>query len=234
MFAEHTKRIMLNGENSMNFKTIGIGIAVTCGTFAVGSTLGISPAQAAFLNIVGTSDFLNGNSNAPATDTIFFKNSKVESFGGSLFSALTVGSKVNVSNVNLSNPTGVTTSGTETTAKYTGNAVNPNSFLSFLSDPGLTFKIDNPFKVTRNRDSYFKTTDAKFNFTGAFYKNGTFLSKGIATGNEINGVPGSYSMTINANVPEPLTILGSITALGMGAALRKKQAQKLAKQKVTA
>lgn len=222
-------------EKIMNFKTIGIGIALTCGTFAVGSTVGVSPAQAAFLNIVGTSDFEFGNQNTPANETIWFKNSKVESFGGALFAGLTEGSKVTVSDVKLTNPTAITTSGTETTAKYTGNAINPNPFLSFLSDPSLTFKIDNPFTVTRNRDSAFNTTDAKFNFFGAFYKGGTFLSKGIVTGNEIYGAPGSYSMTINTpDVPEPLTILGSITALGMGAALRKKQAQKQAREKVTA
>ncbi|MDZ7958666.1 MAG: PEP-CTERM sorting domain-containing protein [Aulosira sp. DedQUE10] len=215
----------------MAFKTIGLGIALTCGTFAVGSTL--SPAQAAFINIVGTSNFLNGSQNSPTSDKITFSNSKVESLGGSLFSALTEGSGVNVSAVNLTNPTNIQVDGTETKAKYTGTSTNP--FLTFLSDPGLSFQINNPFDVTRTRESDFTTTSAKFSFLGAFYKGGQFLSKGIVTANEVNGVPGSYSMTIKSqDVPEPFTILGSITALGMGVAMKKKQIQRLKKEKVTA
>jgi hypothetical protein len=216
---------------SMNFKSIGLGLALTCGTLAIGSTL--SPAQAAFINVVGTSDFANGSENTPLNDTITFSNSKVESFGGSLFSALTVGSKVNVKSVSLTNPTNIQVDGTETKARYTGTSANP--FLTFLGDPGLSFQINNPFNVSRTRDSAFTTTSATFSFLGAFYKGGQFLSKGIVTANEVNGVPGSYSMTIKSeDVPEPLTILGSITALGMGTALKNKQAKKQSKEKVRA
>ncbi|BAY99168.1 hypothetical protein NIES37_31470 [Tolypothrix tenuis PCC 7101] len=215
----------------MAFKTIGLGLALTCGTFAVGSTL--APAQAAFINIVGTSNFLNGGQNSPATDTISFSNGKVESFGGALFSGLALNSKVNVASVNLANPTNIQVDGAETKAKYTGTSSNP--FLTFLGDPGLTFQINNSFSVTRTRDTDFNTTSAKFNFLGAFYKNGQFLSKGIVTPNEITGKSGSFSMTIESqDVPEPFTILGSVTALGMGVALKKKQIQKLKKEKVTA
>ncbi|MBD2193930.1 MULTISPECIES: PEP-CTERM sorting domain-containing protein [Calothrix] len=214
----------------MNFKTISIGIAVTCSAFAVGSTFGVSPAQAAFLNIVGTSDFLNGGQKSPTTDTIFFKNSKVESFGGALFSGLTLNSQVNVSSVKLTNPTNITTLGSRTIADYTGTSSNP--FITFTSDPALSFKINNPFEATRTRNSARNTTRAGFDFLGAFYKNGKYVSTGVLTANEISGKPGSYSMTIN--VPEPLTILGSVTALGMGVALKKKQVQNLAKKKVTA
>jgi hypothetical protein len=207
----------------MNFKILSIGIATTCGTLAVGSTL--SPAQAAWINVVGSANFANANQNAPSSDTITFTSSTVESFKGSLFSALTVDSAVNVADVKLA--------ATASPNNYTGTSTNP--FITFDKDSDLKFVIDNPFNVTRTRTTIdkFTSTSALFNFTGAFYKNGKQLSEGILTANTINKLPGSYSMTIKT-VPEPLTILGSITALGMGAALRKKQAQKQTKENVTA
>ncbi|MBD2356820.1 PEP-CTERM sorting domain-containing protein [Tolypothrix sp. FACHB-123] len=210
----------------MNFKTLSIGIAVTCGTLTVGSTL--SPAQAAWINIVGSAQFEKANSNAPASDKITFTSSTVESFKGSLFSALAVDSTVEVAPINLA-----AIAATPSPNDYTGTSSNP--FIKFTNDPDLKFLINNPFNVTRARTTIdnFTSTSALFNFTGAFYKNGTYLSEGILTANTVNKLPGSYSLTIKT-VPEPLTILGSITALGMGAALRKKQAQKHANEKVTA
>ncbi|MBD2356821.1 PEP-CTERM sorting domain-containing protein [Tolypothrix sp. FACHB-123] len=220
----------------MSFKTISMGVALTCGTLAVGSSLGVSPAQAAFVNFTGTANFTNGNSNTPSSDKITFTNSKVESAGGSLFAGL-VNTGVTVAAVELTNRTNVVNGGSYYSANYKGKTTNP--FVEFLSNPSLKFIIDEDFTVTRIRTPANSTlgtlasTAAFFNFKGAFFNGNTYLSSGILTANKIQGTPGSYSLTI-ATVPEPLTILGSITALGMGVALKKKQVQNLAKKKVTA
>ncbi|MBD2201122.1 PEP-CTERM sorting domain-containing protein [Calothrix sp. FACHB-1219] len=216
----------------MNFKTIGVGIALTCGTLAVGSTL--APAQAAsingILNISGSGLFVNGPQATPsATDTIKFDptDSRVTNSSTGTFAGYK-GQNVLISDIALAlnsfNPTA-----TGSNAKYSGTA--SNAFIKF-SD-GLKFNIKNPFEVDK-----FSINDTAIgvikDFTGTFVKNGSALGKGVFTVNQFEQ-DGSFSMTIKAtNVPEPLTILGSVTALGMGVALKKKQVQNLAKKKVTA
>ncbi|BAY22539.1 hypothetical protein NIES2100_23020 [Calothrix sp. NIES-2100] len=217
----------------MNFKTISIGIALTCGTFAVGSSL--APAQAAsingILNISGAGSFVNGPEKTPlANDTIKFDptDSKVTNSSTGTFASY-IGQNVIISDIALALKSFTSTS-TGSEANYSGTA--SNAFLKF-SD-GLVFNVNNPFDVTKK--SINKTAIGVIEqFTGTFVKNGSVKGDGVITLNQFRK-NGSFSMTLDAQeVPEPLTILGSITALGMGAALRKKQAaQKLAKQKVTA
>lgn len=217
----------------MNFKTIGVGIALTCGTLAVGSTL--APAQAAsingILNISGSGLFVNGPEITPsATDTIKFDptDSRVTNSSTGTFAGYK-GQNVLISDIALAlkSFTPIGTTGSE--AKYSGTA--SNAFIKF-SD-GLEFNIDNPFDVTKT--SINKTAIGVIQqFTGTFVKKGSALGDGVITLNQFRK-DGSFSMTLDAkDVPEPLTILGSITALGMGVALKKKQVQNLATKKVTA
>ncbi|MBD2339474.1 PEP-CTERM sorting domain-containing protein [Calothrix sp. FACHB-156] len=214
----------------MAFKTIGLGLALTCGTFAVSNTINVSSAQAASLgrvNIAGSANFVNGaEKNPAATDTLKFgTDSRVTNSSNGMFAGY-VGQNVTISDIALK-LISFTPLGNGSIATYSGQAQNP--FIKFAD--GLIFNIDNPFDVT-------KTSSGKFasgimpRFTGSFVKGNSLLGEGLLTVNQIKS-DGSFSMTAEA-VPEPFTILGSVTALGMGVALKKKQIQKLKKEKATA
>jgi hypothetical protein len=227
----------------MNFKTIGMGVALTCGSMAVGSAFSVAPAQAATIsgtvNITGNAIFKNGNEynkNTPAPgESVKFSSAKVQndSTTGSFTSY--IGQAVTIPQIFLTFIPGSTTTGLfgEKIHQYTADVSTFNPLITF-SD-GLKFEVQNPFKVIKGSfNDASKTVSAGSNlFTGKFINQyDKVVGSGLFTINQQNK-NGTFSMTVSA-VPEPLTILGSITALGMGAALRKKQAQKQAREKVTA
>lgn len=217
-------------ETIMAFKTIGLGLALTCGTFAVSNTINVSSAQAVSLgrvNIAGSANFVNGaETNPAATDTLrFLTDSKVTDSSNGMFAGY-VGQNVTISDIALK-LISFTSLENGSLATYSGQAKNP--FIQFAD--GLIFNINNPFKVTKISDDTFASGSMP-RFTGSFVKGNTLLGSGLLTVNQIKS-DGSFSMTAEA-VPEPFTILGSVTALGMGVALKKKQIQKLKKDKVRA
>ncbi|BAY89616.1 MULTISPECIES: PEP-CTERM sorting domain-containing protein [unclassified Tolypothrix] len=215
----------------MAFKTIGLGLALTCGTFAVSNTVNVSSAQAFSLgrvNIAGSANFVNGaEKNPAATDTIKFDatDATVKKSSNGMFAGY-IGQNVTISDIALK-LISYTSSGDGSVANYSGQANNP--FIQFAD--GLIFNISNPFEVTKTSSGTF-AFGIMPKFTGSFVKDKTFLGNGLLTVNQIQS-DGSFSMTAEA-VPEPFTILGSVTALGMGVVLKKKQIQKLKKEKVTA
>ncbi|BAY61314.1 hypothetical protein NIES22_13790 [Calothrix brevissima NIES-22] len=235
----------------MNFKTISIGLAATCSTLAVGSTFGVAPTQAAtitgIVNITGNAVFKNGNEYGKDTpkagETITFSEAKVndKTTTGSFTSY--IGQSVTIPKILLSFISGSTKTGSfgETIHEYTSLASSFNPFITF-SD-GLKFEVKDPFKIIKGsfNDPAKKSVYAGSNsFSGNFIdQNNNVIGSGLFTLQQQkikkNAPAGSFSMTISAHdVPEPLTILGSVTALGMGVALKKKQVQNLAKNKVTA
>ncbi|MBW4562832.1 MAG: PEP-CTERM sorting domain-containing protein [Mojavia pulchra JT2-VF2] len=227
----------------MNFKTIACGIALTCGAFALSSTLNVSPAQAVsingILNVAGSGYFANGPEKTPAaTDTIKFStpgtkpivDSKVTASSTGFFASYT-GQIVSISDIDLTLNGTPTTTATGSIANYIGSATNP--FIKF-SD-GLIFDIQNPLNVIKTSLTSTSTKSAYGvlpSFTGYFRKGDSVLGEGLLTVNQIKQ-NGSFSLTAEA-VPEPLTILGSATALGLGAALKKKYAKKQNKEKAVA
>ncbi|WP_166507533.1 PEP-CTERM sorting domain-containing protein [Nostoc sp. 106C] len=218
----------------MNFKSIGLGIALTCGTLSLGSTVGVSQAQAATVgsaNFAGLLSFQNQSQVNPLTETLKFSNpgtvlSADGIFAGSTNVTIGTGNPYSlllnkISNVNA------------TSALYTAN-------LASITDPFLTFSNGIKFQVT-SISNFLRTTESNttsidgFSIAGKFYNGVNAVADGAITGQQKKGAIGSYSYSIVAtDVPEPLTILGSATALGFGAALKKKYAKKQSKEKAMA
>ncbi|MBD2385871.1 PEP-CTERM sorting domain-containing protein [Cylindrospermum sp. FACHB-282] len=216
----------------MNFKKyISGGAAFAGSALILSSTLAVAPAQAASIygtvNISGSATFANPNEAAPATDTIKFLTSVVDTTTTGSFTSL-IGTSATVSDVNLVKSGSSSTMGSWTATSYTGTASNP--LIQFAN--GLKFDINNSFNVLRLATSGF-TLAATEPFSGTFYNSsGVAVGNGLFTVNSI-GSQGSYSATIEA-VPEPFTILGSATALGFGAFLKKKRAEKQKQATVSA
>jgi hypothetical protein len=205
----------------MNFnKYIGGGAALASSALILSTTLAVAPAQAVSLNgtinLSGSAAFAKPNQVAPATDTIKFLTSIVDNTTTGSFVSL-IGTSAVMSDINLvkTGPSGPLFNATP----YTGTVANP--FIQFAN--GLKFDISNSFNVLRAAGGGF-TLAASQPFLGTFYGNGVALGDGVFTVNAL-GTQGSYSATIEA-VPEPFTILGSATALGFGAFLKRKRAQK--------
>ncbi|BAY30715.1 hypothetical protein NIES2107_25630 [Nostoc carneum NIES-2107] len=226
----------------MAFKTIGLGLALTCGTFAVGSTL--APAQAFSLNgslaIEGVADLGPKNTN-PATTSITWasstSNGKVGYADGD-FSTL-VGKSVTLQNLLLSLRAIPTPAG----SNYDFSAVP--KFIDFgnVTLKGITSNLyfdlnaGSLERLAKSNSVTINTPDDP-GISGLFKFNGQTVAKGEISGNRTfysGGSSGISTISLAAEeVPEPFTILGSVTALGMGVALKKKQIQKLKKGKVTA
>lgn len=232
----------------MNFKTISIGLAATCGTLAVGSTLGVSSAQAASItgvvNITGNAVFTNGNEYGKITpktgEEITFSEATVNDKKTTGSFASYIGESVTIPKILLSFISGSTATGFfgETIHQYTSLASNFN-LVEFNN--GLRFEVEDPLKIVKGSFADKISVSAGSNlFSGKFIdQKNNVIGSGLFTlqqQKDEKGLPaGSFSMTISAkDVPEPLTILGTVTALGMGVALKKKQVQNLAKKKVTA
>ncbi|ASC69557.1 hypothetical protein XM38_004840 [Halomicronema hongdechloris C2206] len=91
---------------------------------------------------------------------------------------------------------------------------------------GLTFALTSPVQVV----DLFESGPLTAFFTdkplrGQFIFGDTTTAAGLLTAQQVPGA-GSYSMSITTEpVPEPLTILGSTSALAMGALLKRRQAR---------
>ncbi|WP_330203075.1 PEP-CTERM sorting domain-containing protein [Cyanobacterium sp. Dongsha4] len=102
---------------------------------------------------------------------------------------------------------------------YNGTTSDP--FITFAN--GVKFAADNPISTILNFSG-----DGQIDipsFTGTFYNGTTALGQGVLSAQKLAN--GSYSMTIEASpVPEPLTILGTGLALGLGGLFKSKQSKK--------
>jgi hypothetical protein len=204
-------------------KFIGAGVALAGSTLVLGSTLSAAPAQAytltegSTIDITGSGQLLNAGVLNPVSDVILLAQSAVTKTTGG-FSDIT--GLVTTSNINLNTKLSTDAFG----SIYSSSAVT-NPLFSFAG--GLKFFVDNPFNVTRSTNGAVVFIER---FTGTFVGNGSATAKGILTLQEF-GNGGSYSATV-AVAPEPLTILGTATALGFGAFLKsakkKKQDQEIA------
>ncbi|WP_179198027.1 PEP-CTERM sorting domain-containing protein [Nostoc sp. T09] len=221
----------------MNFKSIGLGIALTCGTLTLGSTVGVSQAQAATVgsaNFAGLLSFKNQSQVNPDTETLYFSNPgnvlKAKGiFAGSTTVTIGTGNPYSLLLNKISNSS-------PTSALYTAN-------LASITDPFLTFSNGIKFQVT-GISNFLRTTNSdttsisNLSIAGKFYNGVNAIADGAITAQQKDGDldnVGSYSYSIVAkDVPEPLTILGSATALGFGTVLKKKYAKKQSKEKVMA
>jgi len=232
-------------EKFMNFKSIGFGIALTCGTLAVGSTL--APAQAATIvgtaNFSGLLSFANESLTNPTTETLQFTNpggvlSATGIFASSTDVTIGSGDPYSLQLTKIANISTNSASYSITSPVTPASPISP--FLTFNN--GIEFQatsIGNIVRRTINTSDGVITGVDAFSIIGNFYNGATAIGSGSLTAQQINSpggtASGSYSYSIQAqSVPEPFTILGSVTALGMGAALKKKQAQKQIQEKVTA
>lgn len=196
-------------------------------TFLSASVLGaatvamvtVAPVQAASItgvvNIVGSADLDRFNV-APLTDTVEFLDETVISPSTGTFAAY-IGNSVAISDVAIA---AILSTPLDTT-DYTGTATNP--FIDFGG--GLTFEIDNPLSVIRNRSSAGVVIVSFPEFTGKFKQSGEVVGSGFFSVNQMRGEDGSFSMTVQA-VPEPLTMLGAGAAAAFGAGFKRKLAQK--------
>ncbi|MDZ8050831.1 MAG: PEP-CTERM sorting domain-containing protein [Aulosira sp. ZfuVER01] len=221
----------------MNFKSIGLGIALSCGTFAVGSTVGLSQAQAATIgnaDFAGLVSFQNKSQVNPLTETLNFKNPGTVLDASGIFTGAT---EVVIGSGNpyslLLNKISGSESGTSALYKVADFNSVPTTFLSFNN--GLKFEVTSISNFLRTTNLNSTTIDG-FSIAGKFY-NGSVnaIADGAITAQVKKGAYGSYSYSIVAtDVPEPLTILGSATALGFGTMLKKKYSKKQSKEKAIA
>ncbi len=225
----------------MNFKSLGLGIALTCGTFAVGNTIAMSPAQAFNLNgtisVQGPAE-LGPTGNNPASTAITWLTSinqpKVNEATGDFSSLLN--RLVTIQNLPLNRIGSASNQNT-----YSFNAIT--SFIDFGSltlngeTNNLTFDLD-AGTLNRSAKANTVTVDTSNNFpfgiSGVFKFGDDTVGIGELNGNRSfgNGSSGTTTISLTAQpVPEPLTILGSATALGLGTVLKRKSSKKQNKEK---
>ncbi len=196
----------------------------------------IAPAQALSLNgsltLTGTAVFGNPNEAAPQQDTLGFTFNRVENDASGDFSSLAglASPPISIQTLNLNrmslpqNPVpGVTTS------LYNFSPSN-NPFIDFgnqdLFNTGvqsLTFNID-PGIAQRNffSNTSFNTINLT-EVTGTFFYGGNSIGKGSLSASRAGNSNG-YEITLSAEpIPEPFTILGSLSALAVGTLLKKEQ-----------
>ncbi|WP_208821706.1 PEP-CTERM sorting domain-containing protein [Tolypothrix sp. PCC 7910] len=223
----------------MAFKTIGLGLALTCGTFAVGSTL--APAQAFSLNgtvaVDGTANLGPTKTNPANTQIQWTSSGTVRQATGD-FSTL-LGNNVTLQNLALSLRSTLTAAG----SNYDFSAVPKFIDFGTVTLKGITSSLSFDLsagslqRIAKNNSVTINTPEDP-GISGFFKFNGQTVARGELSGNRTFNSSGSSGVTTislaTEEVPEPFTILGSVTALGMGVALKKKQIQKLKKEKVTA
>ncbi|BAY06965.1 PEP-CTERM sorting domain-containing protein [Calothrix sp. NIES-2098] len=227
----------------MNFKSIGLGITLTCGTLAVGNSLTMSPVQAFSLSgtvsLYGRADLGTNTSNPLSTAITWLKQPRVEEGTGDFFNL--EDQPVTIKNLPLTLKAGEVAGNKNT---YTFNAVT--SFIDFGSyslngqTKKLTFDLD-AGKLTRtiqtNGVEVGTVNNLPFGLSGKFLFGDETVATGSLSGNrsflgsDSSGLT-TISLTTQA-VPEPLTILGSATALGFGTTLKKKYGKKQNKEKTT-
>lgn len=221
-------------ETKMAVNKLGIGLALACGTLAVGANFA-APAQASGLtgtvNITGVSDFQNSDFVPPANDVVKFSNAKVEASSTGIFTSY-IGQGVTLSNITLTSPTDVSVTPLTTSATYSASA--PNPFITFGDN--LRFIVDNPFDFNRvaTRLSNVNLFSGSALFSGIFQNSaGENMGLGLVTLQEIRN-NGSFSLTLDVipnpgtgtEIPEPATVFGLTTVLAAGYLSRKKLATK--------
>lgn len=222
----------------MNFKSLGLGIALTCGTFALSSTINASQTQAATISkaeFAGVFSIENQSQVNPATETLNFRNPGIVLDANGVFDgATTVNIGTGLGNNSpfslLLNRSDVIDS---TSATYTANLGSLSNAL-FSFNNGVQFYatgIANFVRSTREGT----TAITAFKIPGTLSNGFNGEAFGSFSGQNLPGVStGSVSFSLVAqDVPEPLTILGSATALGLGAVLKKKSTKKQNKEKAT-
>jgi hypothetical protein len=219
----------------MAVNKLGLGLALACGTLAVGANFA-APAQASGLtgpfstvNITGVSDFQSSSFKPPASDVVKFTNAKVETSSTGIFEKY-IGQGVTLSDIKLTSPTNISITNTKTTATYSASA--PNPFIEF--DKNLKFIVDNPFEFERVAtklifvDTFSGSAQLQGTFVNAFDEK---LGVGLVTLQELkdpsNFSQGSFSLTLTTDLvgkptPEPATVFGLTTVLAAGYLSRKK------------
>ena len=203
---------------NLNLGTSLIVATVTAATVAV------APAQAA---VIGVGDVLNisGQSTFPldadlANLTLDFLTGDVgDNSTGGFFQSYVVGGETLdfVSDIDL------TRVGGPNSTLYQGVATNP---LLTFSD-GVQFVADNPFEVVRSATGNNGVALTFNPFSGEFVNaQGATLAKGLFSAQQFFNADGSYSMTISAEVPEPLTTMGTGLALAFGGLFQRKNSRK--------
>jgi len=211
----------------MAVNKLGLGLALACGTLAVGANFA-APAQASGLtgtvNITGVSNFKSSSFAPPANDVVTFSHAKVQKSSTGIFASY-IGQGVTLSDIKLTSPTVVSATPVRTIATYSASA--PNPFIQFGNN--LTFIVDNPFDFERtatklNGDNIFSGSAL---FSGFFQNaDGKNVGIGVVTLQEVKD-NGSFSLTLDATtVPEPGTMFGLTTVLAAGYLSRKKLVKK--------
>ncbi|MGB3509588.1 MAG: PEP-CTERM sorting domain-containing protein [Microcoleaceae cyanobacterium] len=196
-------------------------IGTTVATTALAtSTIAISPAEAfqltGSIGIVGTSVFGDTDNASPETTTLGFTSNEI---GGSGDFA------------NLSEPIDIKTLDlTRDGSSYSYNQTT--SWINFgEQDLGnglqtLTFDLDAGLLTrTYRKENSLRIVDIE-GITGQFMYGGETIGSGWFSASQ-SGTSSRYEITLETEeVPEPLSILGTVTALGFGAMLKKKGSTK--------
>lgn len=230
-------------EKIMSFKSLGLGIALTCGTLAVGNTFSVLPAQAVSLR--GTVAVSGGADLGPKginPENTAIKWTAPQASNGSVVAATgdfasLYGNLVKLTDVALTKFEDISANRANYQFAALPNFIDFGTVTLKGTTANLSFNLDSGFieRITKTTTTNVGTVLSDPGITGFFEFGGKTIAKGEINGNQSflggtsSGVAG-ISLTAE-EVPEPLTILGSITALTMGAALKKKQAQKQNKEK---
>jgi hypothetical protein len=225
----------------MNFKSLGLGIALSCGTVALGNSLTMSPVQAFSLNgtvsVQGPAS-LGPVGNNPGSTAISWLNSinqpKVNEATGD-FAGL-INRLVTIQDLPLTRDGSASNQNTYRFGAVP-NFINFGSFTINGETRNLSFNL-NAGELVRSAKPNTVSVDTSNNFpfgiSGAFLFGSETVAIGELNGNRSFGTGSSGTTTISLTaqpVPEPLTILGSATALGIGAVLKKKSTKKQNKEK---
>lgn len=198
-------------------------IGTTVATTALAtSTIAISPAEAfqfklsGDIGITGNSVFGNPDNPSPETTTLGFTSYEVGGSGD--FSNLS--ESIEIKTLDL----------TKDGSSYSYNQTT--SWINFgEQDLGnglqqLTFDLDagSLTRVYLGKNSLMAATME--GITGQFMYGGETIGSGFFSASQ-SGTSSTYQITLKTEeVPEPLSILGTVTALGFGAMLKKKHSAK--------
>jgi hypothetical protein len=208
-------------------KTLSVATVAMTATISM-----VAPAEAlslkGSLSITGTAIFGKPNQASPLQDTLSFRSNRVEDDASGDFTSLG-GLNVNsISTLNLNRTFGPVSFSSGVTTTFYQFEASSNPFINFgnrdLFGTGvqsLSF-ILNPGTAQRN---YFSSNS--FNVinlsevTGTFIYGGSTIGKGSLSASR-SGSSNSYEITLRAEpIPEPFTILGSLSALGAGTLMKK-------------
>ncbi|MEB3280965.1 MAG: PEP-CTERM sorting domain-containing protein [Lyngbya sp.] len=179
----------------------------------------IAPAQA--LTLKGSIG-LSGNAEVPAgvnpaTTTLEFSNTNVQDPS---FDFLQIVGTPTIADLTLTRTNIISAN----TAEYTSGSVQ--SFINFGNqtingENGLlTFDLNDTgfFRLTSG-NNFVQTVTSEL-LTGVFQFNGQTFAQGFLTASRA-GDADTFELTLSTEVPEPFTILGSLSALGAGTLMKK-------------